>query len=70
MSIHRLASLCIALACSIAPAFAQTFDTSAGNLIAVLRESAGANHEAERLEPIGKVKATLTDGREVEIDAS
>lgn len=70
MSIHRLAGLCVALACAAAPAFAQTFDTSAGNLIAVLRESPGANHEAERLEPIGKVKATLSDGREVEIDAS
>jgi hypothetical protein len=72
MSLHTIAGLCLALACASAPVFAAAddFDTSAGNLIAVLRESPGTNHAAETLQPIGKVKATLSDGREVEIDAS
>lgn len=64
---------CMAAACLLAaPAFAMAdaIDTSAGNLLAVLRESPGSNFETETLEPIGNVKATLADGREVEIAAS
>lgn len=62
--------LCLALAsATLMPAQAQEFDTGAGNLIAVLRESPGANQQAEALLPMGPVKARLTDGREVEIDA-
>lgn len=63
--------LCLALACAaLAPAHADNFDTSAGNLIAVLRESPGINRQAEGLQPMGPIKAKLADGREVEIDAS
>ena len=49
---------------------AEEFDTSAGNLLAVLRETPGANKQDEALRPIGPVRAKLPDGREVEIDAS
>jgi hypothetical protein len=45
-------------------------DTSATNLLAVLRESPGSNRADESLEPVGKVRAQLRDGREVEIDTS
>jgi hypothetical protein len=63
--------LCLASAlAALAPAQAQDFDTGADNLIAVLRESPGANHQLEKLLPMGPVKARLADGREVEIDAS
>lgn len=49
---------------------AETFDTGAANLLAVLRETPGANKQDEALRPIGKVRATLKDGREVEFEAS
>lgn len=71
MSLRLAARLCLLLACAAgASVSSQTFDDSAGNLIAVLRESPGANQQADALLPIGKLKATLSDGREVEIDAS
>lgn len=64
-------ALCLACACAaLAPARAESFDTSAGNLIAVLRESPGSNQQAEALVPMGSVKARLADGRDVDIDAS
>lgn len=64
------AAATLAVAC-IAPALAvEEFDTSAGNLIAVLRESPGENHQDEALRPMARVMARLADGREVEIDAS
>lgn len=62
-------ALCIAWACA-APLHAQDFDTSAGNLLALLRESPGSNQSEEALHPLGRVQARLADGREVEIDAS
>ena len=46
----------------------QPFDTSAENLMVVLRESAGANTQAESLHPFGKGSMKLSDGREVEVE--
>src|SRR5688572_29504577 len=43
----------------------EAIDTSAGNLIVVLRESRGANKQDETLRPFGKVRAVLPDGREI-----
>ena len=56
-----------------APCAAQddaAIDTSAGNLIVVLRESRGANKQDETLRPFGKVRAVLPDGREIALDTS
>ncbi|MBC3930432.1 hypothetical protein [Undibacterium curvum] len=53
------------------PVAAQTsrgFDDSAQNLMVVLRESQGSNKQVESLVPMGKAKAKLQDGREIEID--
>ena len=46
------------------------FDTRAGNLIAVLRESSGANQERETLLPYGTLQAQLPDGSQVELETS
>ncbi|MBC7601551.1 MAG: hypothetical protein H7255_02690 [Ramlibacter sp.] len=46
------------------------FDTSAGNLIAVLRESRGDNKPNESLEPYGVVKVQLETGRVVDMEPS
>lgn len=70
MKLRFTRRLCLALACAaLMPAHGQDFDTGEDNLIAVLRESPGANQQAEALLPMGPVKARLADGREVEIDA-
>jgi hypothetical protein len=71
-SLLRALGVCLAClgAMAASAAAAQTLDTSAGNLIALLRESPGNNHLEESLQPIGTVRATLGDGREVEIAAS
>ena len=61
-------ALGLAIACGAAAA--EPLDTSASNLIAVLRETPGANQEVDALRPMGSVRATLNDGREVEIAAS
>ena len=45
-------------------------DTSAENLLVVLRESKGANKQDETLRPYGKVRGVLADGREIELDTS
>jgi len=47
---------------------AAAFDDSVSNLMVVLRESQGANKQGESLVPMGKAKARLQDGREIEID--
>jgi hypothetical protein len=47
---------------------AQPYDTSASNLMVVLRESPGANKQDEELVRTGKGKTTLADGSEVEYD--
>jgi hypothetical protein len=67
----------LAIAALAAQAQAQTptaqedrFDTGAGNLMAVLRESAGANEPVETLQPYGTLRAELPDGREVELETS
>jgi hypothetical protein len=46
------------------------FDHSAANLLVVLRESPGANKQAEGLEPFGKISTRLPDGRNFEFEAS
>ncbi|MCM2252553.1 MAG: hypothetical protein NDJ19_09375 [Ramlibacter sp.] len=66
----------IALACAAlawqAPltAAADTPDTSAGNLLVVLRESLGDNKQDESLQPYGTLRATLDGGREIELETS
>ncbi|HVZ44341.1 MAG TPA: hypothetical protein VHA82_11070 [Ramlibacter sp.] len=71
-SLRSAAMLAFLVACA---AFAQLpgaeeFDTSAGNLLAVLRASPGASQADDTLKPIGIVHATLPDGRDVQIAAS
>jgi uncharacterized protein YtpQ (UPF0354 family) len=62
---------CLALASLPAAAQAtQPTDTSAGNLLVVLRESHGQNKQDESLRPIGKIHASLDDGSEVEVETS
>ena len=62
---------CMALASLPAAAqAAQPTDTSAGNLLVVLRESHGQNKQDESLRPIGKIRASLDDGSEVEVETS
>lgn len=74
--IHLWLQLGLALACAALlplPATAQpdeTFDTSAGNLLVVLRESEGENKQDESLQPFGKVTARMPDGRRIEFDTS
>jgi uncharacterized protein YtpQ (UPF0354 family) len=68
--------LCLALAWAVLTPLpssaqaAQSPDTSAGNLLVVLRESRGENKQDESLQPFGKVRATLNDGREIELETS
>jgi hypothetical protein len=49
---------------------ARGFDDSASNLMVVLRESQGSNKQVESLVAMGKAKAKLQDGREIEIDTA
>lgn len=74
---HRLPAftLCLALMGTLPAARAQattpvSFDTGAANLMVVLRESTGANKPDETLQPYGKVRTTLANGREAEFDTS
>jgi hypothetical protein len=72
---RKLARLCLALACAAlaVPSAAQqerSLDTSAANLLAVLRESRGENKQDESLKPFGKLRAVLGDGREIELETS
>jgi len=46
------------------------FDTSAPNLLAVLRESRGENKQDEALRPFGKLTARMPDGKRIEFDTS
>jgi hypothetical protein len=71
--IAHVLALGLALCLPAAPACAQAdpaFDTSAGNLLVVLRESRGQNKPDEALRPFGKVRGVLADGREVDVDIS
>ena len=62
-------ALLVAMAASASSAQSpRGFDDSASNLMVVLRESQGSNKQVESLVPMGKAKARLQDGREVEID--
>jgi len=58
----------VLIACGSALAWSQSIDKSASNLMVVLRESEGANSPGETLVPLGKVKAKLPDGAEVELE--
>ncbi|HSI53497.1 MAG: hypothetical protein ACAH21_11685 [Ramlibacter sp.] len=61
------------VALAVLPCAAQTpdsVDTSAGNLLVVLRETRGENQQEDSLKPFGKVRAVLPDGREIELDTS
>jgi hypothetical protein len=46
----------------------QAVDTSAENLMAVLREVIGANEQHDALKPMGKMRTKLADGREIELE--
>lgn len=48
----------------------EEFETTAGNLIVVLRESAGENKQDEALRPYGKVTAQMPDGKRIELATS
>ena len=49
---------------------AEEFETSARNLLVVLRESHGENKQDESLKPFGKLHATMADGREIQLETS
>ena len=67
---RRALLLLIALLLSVAATAhaAETWDTSINNLLVVLRESPGANKLDESLKPMGKARAKLPDGKEVEVE--
>lgn len=46
----------------------QAADTSAENLMVVLRELVGANTQEETLKPTGKIRSNLADGSDLELD--
>jgi uncharacterized protein YtpQ (UPF0354 family) len=63
--------LCLALLCSPPAARSQSIiNTGADNLMAVLRESTGSNKQDEALQPYGKLRAQLVEGREMDIEAA
>ncbi|HSV77611.1 MAG TPA: hypothetical protein VLK85_00205 [Ramlibacter sp.] len=73
----RRASALFTLLAATAGAFAaapdstdESFEVSAANLLAVLRETPGANKQDESLQPFGRIAGTMPDGREVEFQAS
>lgn len=76
---HRAVVARIALAWTLAwgqcaagptPVEAETVDTGAANLLAVLRESEGENKLDEALRPYGPLRATTPDGQRVEFETS
>jgi len=76
MLLKRLCALGVALACAVGPAAASSTDpgeeveTSASNLIVVLRESLGENKPDETLQPYGRIRAQLPDGRRIDLAMS
>ena len=68
--IRKLLSLLVtgAVSSSAAAQAPRSFDDSASNLMVVLRESVGSNKQDEVLVPMGKAKARLADGKEVDVD--
>lgn len=75
---QRLLAAGFAIACFATPSWAapdakadtETLDTSASNLIVVLRESIGENKQDETLQPYGRVTAQMPDGRRIELATS
>jgi hypothetical protein len=74
--VRLIVVFCVALAAAASAVPAPTgpgtdpLDMSAANLLVVLRESRGENKQDESLQPFGKVRATLADGREIELETS
>ncbi|HKB54290.1 MAG TPA: hypothetical protein VKD22_09830 [Ramlibacter sp.] len=66
--------LCLSVVCNVhaaAPAAnSDEIDTSAANLLVVLRESRGENKQDESLQPYGKLEGTMPDGKRVEFETS
>jgi hypothetical protein len=69
---YGLALLVFFLACERATAQADLgIDRNAQNLMVVLRESiGGANKQDETLQPMGGMRAKLSDGREVDVESA
>src|SRR6478735_607698 len=65
-----LAALCCAMGAAAAADSQENFEVSAGNLLAVLRETPGANKQDEALQPFGPVTARLSDGRDFRFEPS
>jgi hypothetical protein len=59
--------LAIVIGTSAAHSGAAEPETNLQNLMVVLRESEGANKKDVVLKPMGSAKATLADGKEVEM---
>lgn len=70
MSFRKIISSLVAMVLSNSAAHAApaTPDADIKNLMVVLRESGGANKADSVLKPMGTAKATLADGKEIEID--
>jgi hypothetical protein len=71
----RLAAWAMFVFAALTPALAhslddETFNTSATNLLVVLRESRGENKQDEALTPYGTVTVVLRDGREMHLETS
>ncbi|HYD75261.1 hypothetical protein [Ramlibacter sp.] len=60
----------VALGANAQASAPQEFDTDTGNLLAVLRGSDGDNQPQETLQPYGRLRAELPDGRVVELEMS
>src|SRR5512133_2209714 len=75
-TVQRALALGIVIGCSLlaaAPCAAQSgepIETSARNLLVVLRESVGENKQDESLQPFGKIEGTMADGRHIEFETS
>ncbi|TWO72794.1 hypothetical protein FN976_04480 [Caenimonas sedimenti] len=65
-----LAAANVACAATAGPNDDQQIEHSASNLLVVLRESPGANKQAEGLEPFGKIATRLPNGRDIEFEPS
>jgi hypothetical protein len=74
--VRAVVQSCVMLGCLLGAGLAaaqqreERFDTSAPNLLAVLRESVGENKQDEALRPFGKLTARMPDGQRVEFDTS
>jgi hypothetical protein len=74
--VHQVLRVCLALACAAGfplAGGAQTADpieTSANNLLVVLRESRGENKQREELTPYGRVTAQLANGQRIDLATS